>query len=77
MNGFQRCNCCFGQKFVMGLGMVEEKCKNCSGVGYIEYVPDEIAFLEEKEELRKEVKQEVVMDKVKTDRPKGFVPKKE
>ena len=46
IQGFRKCDGCFTAKVVMGLGMVEMKCPNCNGVGYLEKVDDEIAYLE-------------------------------
>ena len=48
IKGFRKCDGCFTAKVVMGLGMVEMKCPTCKGVGYLEQVDDEIAYLEAK-----------------------------
>ena len=50
IKGFRKCDGCFTAKVVMGLGMVEMKCPNCNGVGYIKDVDDELAYLEEMKE---------------------------
>jgi len=46
IKGFRKCDGCFTAKVVMGLGMVEMKCPTCKGVGYLEQIDDEIAYLE-------------------------------
>ena len=50
IKGFKKCDGCFTAKVVMGLGMVEMKCPTCKGVGYLEQVDDEIAYLEKVKE---------------------------
>ncbi len=48
IKGFKKCDGCFTAKVVMGLGMVEMKCPTCKGVGYLEQIDDELAYLESK-----------------------------
>lgn len=35
MSTIKRCKTCLGQKTVMGLGMIEHKCKTCAGTGRV------------------------------------------
>ena len=76
MKGFNKCNCCFGAKVVMGIGMVEARCENCNGVGYTEIIPDEITYLESKEEHVKKI-HEIKDEKVKVYPSSKIVNKRE
>jgi len=37
----ERCNACNGRKVLVGLGMIEKKCENCKGIGWLESKEDE------------------------------------
>ena len=37
-----RCPACRGTKKIMGMGMMEQKCTECNGIGYIDVVDAEV-----------------------------------
>lgn len=57
---YKRCTKCSGRKVIRGMGMVEKKCDECKGVGYLE--SDEIANKPSREKILKVEKTDKVID---------------
>lgn len=46
MKTYKRCVPCFGSGKTMGLGMMLQECAECDGLGKIEVINDELAYLQ-------------------------------